>query len=69
MGHSMSLEVIAEGVERAEQFRFLRTIGCDFVQGYYFHRPLRAQDVPPLLRRPPSSRDQEPFPEALPASA
>ncbi len=42
MAHRLSLDVIAEGVETPEQTRFLRDQGCDFVQGYYFSRPLTA---------------------------
>ncbi|MDJ0790400.1 MAG: EAL domain-containing protein [Acidimicrobiia bacterium] len=42
---SFSLEVIAEGVETAEELEALRDIGCDRVQGYLVARPLRPQDV------------------------
>lgn len=39
LGHSLDLMVLAEGIETAEQARFLRELGCDFGQGYYFGRP------------------------------
>ena len=40
MGHALSLEVIAEGVETEQQWYFLRDEGCDMAQGYYFSQPL-----------------------------
>ena len=43
MGHSMHLDVIAEGVETQQQLEFLRINGCDSVQGHYLNRPLSAQ--------------------------
>ncbi|MGZ8155076.1 MAG: EAL domain-containing protein, partial [Burkholderiales bacterium] len=36
MAHSLGLKVVAEGVESADQLRFLRDHGCDEMQGYYF---------------------------------
>jgi EAL domain-containing protein (putative c-di-GMP-specific phosphodiesterase class I) len=40
MAHGLNLRVIGEGVETEEQLNFLREIGCDLVQGYYFAEPL-----------------------------
>ena len=38
MAHSLGLEVVAEGVETAEQWGYLRDLKCDIVQGYFFLR-------------------------------
>lgn len=45
MGHSLGLRVVAEGVETAEQSAFLRGTGCDEVQGYFYGRPVPADEM------------------------
>jgi diguanylate cyclase (GGDEF)-like protein/PAS domain S-box-containing protein len=42
MAHSLDLNVVAEGVESAEQLQYLRSQGCDEIQGHWFARPLEA---------------------------
>jgi len=49
MGKSLKLRVIAEGMETREQLAFLQAHGCDEGQGYYFSRPLLAQQFAKLL--------------------
>jgi EAL domain-containing protein (putative c-di-GMP-specific phosphodiesterase class I)/CHASE2 domain-containing sensor protein len=49
LAHELGLKVVAEGVEDAECLEFLRTIGCDMVQGYFVSRPISARDVELLL--------------------
>lgn len=44
LGHSLRLKVIAEGVEKAEQFAFLAENECDELQGYIFSKPLTAAE-------------------------
>jgi hypothetical protein len=42
LGHNLNMRVIAEGVETATQLQFLKTHGCDEVQGFYFGEPQAA---------------------------
>ena len=49
MGKSFGLGVIAEGVETQEQLAFLREQSCPEGQGYYFSRPVVAEEFPQLL--------------------
>lgn len=48
MGHALGLSVVAEGVEREDQVKYLYGIGCDLVQGYYFSKPVTADQIPEL---------------------
>jgi len=54
LGRGLDLEVVAEGVETAQQARALVLQGCHLMQGYHFSRPLAVEEVTPLLQRPPS---------------
>ena len=44
LAHGFDLKVVAEGVESAEVVRELQNLGCDILQGYYFARPMKAND-------------------------
>lgn len=44
LAHSFEVPTIAEGVETAEQVSALKALGCDIIQGYYFSRPLPANE-------------------------
>ncbi|MDI6783598.1 MAG: EAL domain-containing protein [bacterium] len=45
MAHSLGLKTIAEGVETEEQGKILRLLRCDIAQGYYYSKPLPAEEV------------------------
>jgi EAL domain-containing protein (putative c-di-GMP-specific phosphodiesterase class I)/GGDEF domain-containing protein len=46
LGHAFGLEVVAEGVESAEVAARLAAIGCDYVQGFHYAKPLAPADFP-----------------------
>jgi EAL domain-containing protein (putative c-di-GMP-specific phosphodiesterase class I) len=50
MGRSLNLRVVAEGVETQEELAFLQAHECDEAQGYYFSRPVAAQQFAELLQ-------------------
>ncbi|MCP3463803.1 GAF domain-containing protein [Bradyrhizobium sp. CCGUVB23] len=60
MGKALGMTVVAEGVENAEQEAFLRTHGCDEMQGYLIAKPLPARQMAELLRptAPPLQPEQ-----------
>jgi diguanylate cyclase (GGDEF)-like protein len=49
IGHSFGMQITAEGVETEPQLKFLKRLGCDEVQGYYFSRPLPAAETEEFL--------------------
>jgi len=51
MAHGLRLKVVAEGVETAEQLKFLGSQSCDAVQGYFLYRPLREEELADVLKR------------------
>ena len=51
LAHEFNLKVVAEGVEKQEQLTMLASLNCDEYQGYFFSRPVSAQDLAPLLER------------------
>jgi len=59
MAHSLSLNVVAEGVETEEQLRLLQNHGCDEFQGYYFSRAVPATDYALLISQGKTLADLE----------
>jgi EAL domain-containing protein (putative c-di-GMP-specific phosphodiesterase class I) len=51
MAKSLSMKVIAEGVETEQQKQFLIDHGCDMLQGYLFARPMPAEKFTQMLRK------------------
>jgi EAL domain-containing protein (putative c-di-GMP-specific phosphodiesterase class I) len=51
MGNSLHMRVVAEGIETREQLEFLQIHGCPVGQGFYFSRPVPAQEFAKLLER------------------
>ena len=49
IGHIMGFDVISEGVEAPDQLDTLKEIGCDFIQGFIWGRPLSAEDAGKLV--------------------
>jgi len=50
MGQALDMTIIAEGVETSGQNSYLAENGCDEVQGYFFSKPVRAEDFPALIK-------------------
>ena len=51
LGHSLSLQIVAEGVENDTQLELLRTYGCDLIQGYLVSRPINASAMERMLEQ------------------
>lgn len=49
MAHTLQLQVVTEGVETFEQYRFLERFGCDFIQGYLMSCPVPLAELRPIL--------------------
>ena len=59
LGHGLGLEVVAEGVENAEQVRALKAMECDQAQGFFFSRALPAEGLSELIDRESTDRPKE----------
>ena len=59
MGRTLGVTVVAEGVENAEQQRFLRRRGCHEMQGFFFGKPAHPDVLAGLLEASPRRRDRK----------
>jgi EAL domain-containing protein (putative c-di-GMP-specific phosphodiesterase class I) len=59
LAHNMGLAVVAEGVEDEATLRRLRELGCDMVQGYFFSRPVAADEIVKWMRASSYTRTAE----------
>jgi diguanylate cyclase (GGDEF)-like protein len=57
LAHNLGMKVVAEGVETAEQAAQLRALRCQYGQGYYYSRPLPAEEAEAFLNRPSPRQD------------
>ena len=55
LGNTLHLQTVGEGIEQAQQAAGLRSLGCQFGQGFYFAEPLRVEQVDELLSRLPAN--------------
>ncbi|UBF24677.1 EAL domain-containing protein [Kovacikia minuta CCNUW1] len=53
LGHNLGMDIVAEGVETAEQLAALRSLGCEYGQGYFFSKPLTVEAAEKLLKADP----------------
>ena len=51
IGHILNLKVISEGVESPDQVAVLKSIGCDYVQGFVWGRPMAPEDAEKLVEK------------------
>jgi EAL domain-containing protein (putative c-di-GMP-specific phosphodiesterase class I) len=55
LGNTLNLQTVGEGIEQVRQVEGLRSLGCQFGQGFYFAKPLRAEQIDELLSRLPAT--------------
>lgn len=61
LAHNMDMEVVAEGVETAEQAMVLRNLGCEYAQGFFFSKPVTLAHLPAALRKMPTNKQKKQF--------
>ena len=56
LAKTLGIKTIAEGVEEEEEYKTLRTMGADFIQGYYFAKPMDEVAFESMIKRAEDSR-------------
>jgi len=51
LGHNLGMKIVVEGIENIEMVEMLSSLGCDYMQGYYFGKPQPAYEFQELIRR------------------
>ena len=67
VGHALEMDIVAEGIETAKIAQMLIDFGCDYLQGYYFSKPVPVFEMQGSLRKHKNIRKQTPDPDGAPA--
>jgi EAL domain-containing protein (putative c-di-GMP-specific phosphodiesterase class I) len=59
LAHALGMDVVAEGVETAEQATVLRSLGCEYAQGFYYSRAVDTAAASRLIAAQPWQRARE----------
>jgi len=59
LGHSLELDIVAEGIETREQWKYFSDRDCGYMQGYFFLKPASLEEVAELLAAPRKPRDSQ----------
>jgi len=50
MAKSLNIDIVAEGVEKEEEIKILHQLGCDIIQGYYYSKPIKKEELVEFLK-------------------
>ncbi|WP_051188840.1 EAL domain-containing protein [[Leptolyngbya] sp. PCC 7376] len=51
LGHNLGMDIVAEGIENISQFQILKSLNCEYGQGFFFAKPLERKAVTPFLKK------------------
>lgn len=51
LAKTLDMPIVAEGIETGQQAEILRKLGCEYAQGFLFHRPVESRDAEILLQK------------------